>query len=475
MTDETRESAVLRFAPYAAKEHAVQSDDFSADGRSLVVDQPLVVETAMVAELRADVCEQWSWASSSARIPQISSVLIELSEPVAHARVNVAVHDGDVVFGTKTAHDGPLAAGPSPIRSIHVPLSAIVMSRVDERQSAECTLTIEDMSNGRVLARVDEAIDVQPRDLYLWTGDPRRKDQSERLRRRLEDIEELFTDRRMSSRCDRIELARRVAVVGYLLVSRRLPADTVQLVTFAAGVLCATEPPGDRARSRGRPRTLWAPRPATRPSSPSRLDDVAEAEERADATRDRHLRGAPGVGQIAYSEPPPGWDYRARVSASGTTATSRAAASARAWTPPSSTAAVMEQVGLYPVLVLIPGHIFVGYWRRNPLPDGGPSRSGTRRQPVVCDPRDDPVAGRGRLARRHRDDGIHGWARTSPPARPGSLRARRRRSQGSAKGSSHLIDVAAARQCRRVAASGGQRAADGVTEIIEYRPAARRP
>ena len=97
------------------------------------------------------------------------------SEPVSHARVAVTVHDGDVVFGIKAAHDGPLPAGPSPLRQHPRAPFAQCMSRVEERRSAKCTLTIEEMYKRQGAGSMDEAVDVLPRDLCLWTGDPRRR------------------------------------------------------------------------------------------------------------------------------------------------------------------------------------------------------------------------------------------------------------------------------------------------------------
>lgn len=58
------------------------------------------------AQLRADISDQWSWASSAARIPQISDLTVAAAEPIAHARISVVVRDADVQFGTKIAFDG---------------------------------------------------------------------------------------------------------------------------------------------------------------------------------------------------------------------------------------------------------------------------------------------------------------------------------------------------------------------------------
>ena len=68
--------------------------------------------------------------------------------------------------------EGALPAGTTAFGSVNVPLSARVMSQVEERRGAECVITLEDAATGRVLARYEEALDVQPRDLWFWQGDP---------------------------------------------------------------------------------------------------------------------------------------------------------------------------------------------------------------------------------------------------------------------------------------------------------------
>ena len=50
----------------------------------------------MHAQLRAAVSDQWSWASSAARIPQISDLAVSLTAPVEQARITVSVVDADV-------------------------------------------------------------------------------------------------------------------------------------------------------------------------------------------------------------------------------------------------------------------------------------------------------------------------------------------------------------------------------------------
>lgn len=98
------------------------------------------------------------------------------------------MRDGDVLFGSTVVREGPFPGGTTAIGSVHVPLSARVMSLVEERRGADCAVVLEEAGTGRVLARVDEAVDVQPRDLWLWDGDPRRTGHRKRLNQRRDDL-----------------------------------------------------------------------------------------------------------------------------------------------------------------------------------------------------------------------------------------------------------------------------------------------
>lgn len=145
------------------------------DFAEAVLEQPVdlpadVPASGADAQLRADISDQWSWASSAARIPQISDLTVALSEAVAQARISIAVRDADLLFGTALAFEGALDAGTTALGSVNVPLSARVMSQVEERRAADCVITLEDAATGRVLSRFEEAIDIQPRDLWFWQG-----------------------------------------------------------------------------------------------------------------------------------------------------------------------------------------------------------------------------------------------------------------------------------------------------------------
>ena len=67
-----------------------------------------------------------------------------------------------------------MIAGVTDDRS-HPGLWAAYMVRLDERRGVTCTLTLEDASasHTRVLDTLVRDVDIQPRDLFSWAGDPR--------------------------------------------------------------------------------------------------------------------------------------------------------------------------------------------------------------------------------------------------------------------------------------------------------------
>jgi hypothetical protein len=202
------------------------------------------------------------------------------------------------------------------------------------------------------------------------------------------------------------------------------------------------------------------------------LEEVAQAEQRADAIVTA-IYEALRARSIAYSEPPPGWDYRSgqRIRDHGDVAKSGLGT---CMDTTVLTAAVIEQVGLHPVLVLIPGHIFVGYWRRNPLPEKGAKPDWYPGTPVL----DEPAA-------------IHslvegGWlgvvettvftAGKDVSAGDARLIARRENvARGVNERYMRLIDVAAARRAGVSPLPAVHERDDGVTEIVEYRPGGAPP
>ncbi|WP_148612643.1 AAA domain-containing protein [Nocardioides rubriscoriae] len=427
-------------------------------------DQPGDVETPTIdAQLRADISDQWSWASSAARIPQISDLTVALSESLAQARISVAVRDADVQFGTKLAFEGPLPAGTTALGSFNVPLSARVMSQVEERRGADCLITLEDAATGRVLSRYEEALDVQPRDLWFWQGDPRRSEQRARMLQRGEELAGLLQEDPDHPDVEVIE--RELEAIG-----RALRAEGASSALLSRSLLASFVRPNHpeiAAVAREAAERLGK---ATGDSSffAYQIGDVAQAEERADATITA-IYEALQARSIAYSEPPPGWDYRGegqRIRDHGDVAK---AGLGTCMDTTVLAAAVIEQVGLHPVLVLITGHIFVGYWRRDPLPEQGAKPEWYPATPVIDD-----------LATIHSLVG-GGWlgviettaftAGKDMSASEARLAARQGNvSRGLGEGFIQLIDVAAARRAGVSPLPAVNERADGVTEIVEYRP-----
>ncbi|GAA3694476.1 DUF3320 domain-containing protein [Terrabacter ginsenosidimutans] len=414
------------------------------------------------AQLRADISDQWSWASSAARIPQITDLRLALSEPLGHARIRVAVRDADVQFGAKIVHDGPLPAGPTDFGSINVPLSARVMSQVEERRGADCVITLEDAATGRVLSRHEEAIDVQPRDLWFWGGDPRRSEEHARLVQRhealaaklREDPEHLDTD--VEQELAAVEQALRAQGASSSRLARSLLASFVR-PNHPEIAAVAREAAERLGRSTG-DSSFFA----------FQISDVQQAEERADATV-AAIYEALQARSISYSEPPPGWDYRdagQRIRDHGDVAR---AGLGTCMDTTVLTAAVIEQAGLHPVLVLVSGHIFVGYWRRDPLPEHGSRPDWYPGTPVVADP-----AAIGTLI----EGGWLGVIETTAFTAGKNTTASQARSiarhtnvaQALEEDFLLFIDVAAARRAGVSPLPAVNERSDGITEIVEYRP-----
>lgn len=438
--------------------------DFSQPAVETSSEELLAEDTAVVAEahLRADVSDQWSWASSAARIPQISDLTVEAAEQIEHARISVLVRDADVQFGTKVAFEGALPAGTSVLGSVHVPLSARVMSQVEERHPAECVITLEDGATGRVLGRYDEELDVQPRDLWYWDGDPRRSEQKARMQKRRDELAALLRDE--GERPDAAALQSELAALesgivrdggSSAILARSLLASFVRPNHPEIAVL-AREAAAQLGRATG-DSSFFA----------FQIEDVAAAEERADATV-AAVYDALRARSISYSEPPPGWDYRSegqRIRDHGDVAK---AGLGTCMDTTVLTAAVIEQVGLLPVMVLVPGHIFVGYWRRDPLPERGPKPEWYPATPVEFD------------AQRIQtliDGGWLGVIETTAFTTGNNLSAGEARRaavdkvrQGLEADFIDMVDVAAARRAGVSPLPAFNERDDGVTEIIEYRP-----
>ena len=274
-----------------------------------------------VAQMRADVSPEWSWVSSAARIPQIWNLTVDAPALIENARISVTVHDADVLFGSCVALEGRLEAGATKIESAHVPLSASVMAGVDERRGAQCLIELTEAVSGKVIARIDRAVDVQPRDLWLWSGVPR--------------------------------------VAGEQLEGRSTALSNALLASFVRPnhpeiAVLAREAADALGRATGDPAFCAY-----------QLEDDADVAEKVEATVTA-IYDTLRARRIAYSEPPPGWDYTKegqRIRDHGDVARGGLG------TCMDTTvlmAAVIEHVGLCPVLIFLPGHIFISYWRQDP-------------------------------------------------------------------------------------------------------------
>lgn len=433
-------------------------------------DEPGVAQETPSAEaqLRADISDQWSWASSAARIPQISDLTVAVAEPIENARISVVVRDADVQFGTKVAFEGPLDAGTSVLGSVHVPLSARVMSQVEERHPAECVITLEDATTGRALSRYDEELDVQPRDLWFWDGDPRRSEQRSRMIARYNELVGLAReDEERPEMADIVEELRQLKRVlddqegRSGLLSHSLLASFVRPNHPEIAVLAR-----EAADVRGR---LVGEASFYDFQMPERDDEERRAVSSSVDGSISSIYETLRARKIAYSNPPPGWDYRGEgqrirdhdVVARGGLGT--------CMDTTVLMAAVIEHVGLNPVLVLIPGHIFIGYWRLDPTKSG---QSGSPdwypRSPVVRD---------SSHIRNLVEAGFLGVIETTAFAVAADKSANDARSEarqgrlaiGLQANDVTLIDVAASRREGVSALPAVKERADGVTEVYEYR------
>lgn len=427
------------------------------------VDRP-----TLEAQLRADVSAHWSWASAAARIPQVADLDAYVSEPVVHARITVTVRDADLQYGSTVAYEGPLPVANKFPRSVHVPLSPRVMSQVEERRGAECVVTLEDLATSRVLGTVIQAIDIQPRDLWNWDGDSRHSGLLPKMRAHLRQIIELLQAE--PNHPERVELERHgVRLQGDIktaeALSRSLLASFVRPNHPEVAVL-AREAATLRGTRSGE--SAFSAYQLPERDSTERASVGANVDASIDAVYE-----AVRLRKIAYSEPPPGWDYTIegqRIRDHGDVARGGLG------TCMDTTvlmAAVVEHVGLNPVLLLIPGHIFVGYWRNDP------SKSGQDGAPDWY-PRESPILSDPSRIRNLADAGYLGLVETTVVTVSMSVDAATARSIGRNKSlasglddnSVTLIDVIAARKAGVSPLPAVNERADGVTEIFEYRPGA---
>lgn len=324
-------------------------------------------------QMRAEICPEWSWASAVARIPQIYDLILDSAEGLTECRITVLVADADLEFARQVVFTGPLTPGRTSFGRVHVPLSPRRMSQVTDRQTALCSIVVEDATSARVVARFDEAIDLQPRDLWLRAGDPI-----------LTPVQRQFNELHKAHQKAEPDSPEAEAIAAQL---RELEPDVYRARQLSRSLLSSFVRPNH-------PDVAAIAREAAELLGRETGDDAlsayqrppAEAAIRADATVNAIYR-ALMARNIAYSEPPPGWDYRSegqRIRDHGDVARGGLG------TCLDTTvlmAAVLEQAGLFPVMMMVKGHIFLGYWRRNPRLDDGSLAEWYPSQPYVADSR----------------------------------------------------------------------------------------
>ncbi len=138
-------------------------------------------------------------------------------------------------------------------------------------------------------------------------------------------------------------------------------------------------------------------------------------------------------------------------------------------------AAVIEHVGLNPALILVPGHIFIGYWRNDPDKSGqsGAPDWYSRESQVLSDPS---------RIKNLVDAGYLGLIETTVATVSQSVDAasartigRRSLARGLQANSVTLIDVIAARKVGVSPLPAVNERPDGVTEVYEYVPGGATP
>jgi hypothetical protein len=432
------------------------------DSTGTDAEAPPVAEITRIARLRADISPEWSWASANARIPQVAGVVVELGEAAEHARLYVTLRDADIVFGTKVVHDGALSVGQSDFGAVHVPLSTRVMSQVDERLGATCEIILE--VGATVVARIDEAVDLHPRDLWNLDGDAKNSGRYVHLRGQASRLRQILDEE--PQHADRLQILQAIADIQREIdvldaLSGSLLAAFVRPNHPAVAVVAR-----DAARLRGElagESSFHAFQLPERTPEQRRL--VADGVESSITAIYESLRNR----KIAYSEPPAGWDYAhvgQRIRDHGEVANGGLAT---CMDTTVLAAAVIEDVGLRPLLVLIPEHIFVGYWRHNPdlsgrdgTPDWYPRRAIVDDVSVVSN-----LVEAGYLGVIESTALTVAKDRSADDARFEALRVRL--ASGLTDDDVTLIDVAAARRLGVSPLPAVIERADGNTEIFEYR------
>jgi hypothetical protein len=420
---------------------------------------PITEETDdLSVKLRAVISPEWSWASSASRIPQIYDLIVDSSASLPNCRITVTLTDADLEFGKHTVLDGQLDEGRTLIERVHVPLSARRMSQITERHPAMCSITVEDKKSGRILASHEESVDIQPRDLWLRHGDPFLAQAQQRASNLIESLTETDPQSSEATQIDQeIQSLQRVAGLSSRL-SKSLLASFVR-PNHPVVAAVAREAADLLAQSTGDASFDAYQRTPTGVAA-DRADAIVSAIYRALQSR-----------SIVYSEPPPGWDYShagQRIRDHGDVA---GGGEGTCLDTTVLMAAVIEQVGLIPALLLMQGHIFVGYWRQEPtLGNHGQSPDWYPDSPFVPD---------GTLVADLVREGFLGVIETTAftatkNVSPNDARTLAMEALLKALADDddwlELIDVRAARLAGVSPLPAVSERPDGVVEIVEYRP-----
>lgn len=259
--------------------------------------------------LRLDMAPEWSWASSLAGIPQLRAVEVSSSHDLVDVVISVTATDGENVVAQKELGRGSLRAGVTAIGPFVLRLDPKYMAQREERAAVEVNVSAARAASPMVaLARVAVDVDLQPADLYWWHQSQRQESNNALLAAFVRPNSPVVRD----------------------------VAREASLIMEAQGLepsFSAYQAPSREVQAHKADETAWA---------------VASAIRR---------RG------ISYAEPPPAWDYDGQgqrirphdhvaIGGLGTCLDTTVLF-----------AACLEHVGLHPVLLLVHGHAFAGYWR----------------------------------------------------------------------------------------------------------------
>ncbi len=361
---------------------------FDEDGRQPVDAEDLVGDMAERESLHATVkgktIDQWYWAASNAGIPQVWDIQVESSDPIEHARITILLGDGERQIARQVVHEGPIRPGltsrwgATQRDSFLLELSADYMAQVDERRPAHLEIELESVGrDGAVLLDSQSSdVDIQPRDLFVWDGDPRRahaRSMVQKYRQLIQEAEEAgVTDVALEAAA--VEASRQ-------LVS--LQSGESHAMSLLASFVRPNHPVvGEVAREAGRTHLAQTGTGAFQ----ARLinEDPAEQAKHIESSVSA-VYEALSQRDISYAVSPPGWDYRGeaqRVRDHGPVANGGLG---NCMDTTVLLAAVLEHIGLWPVLIMIPGHILVGYWRVDPLPSTGRPQEWYPNTPVITD------------------------------------------------------------------------------------------